>query len=60
MSQSLAKILIHLVFSTKERRPFLRDLAIRDEAHRYLGGTFVGVMPVLVSPGAPQIQLFQS
>jgi hypothetical protein len=25
MPQSLAKILIHTVFSTKERRPFLRD-----------------------------------
>jgi hypothetical protein len=25
MSQSLAKILVHTVFSTKDRRPFLRD-----------------------------------
>ena len=38
MSQSLANVLIHLVFSTKERRPLLRDLAIREETHRYLGG----------------------
>ena len=34
MPQSLAKILVHTVFSTKERRPFLRD----KELHRYLGG----------------------
>jgi hypothetical protein len=27
MPQSLAKILIHTVFSTKDRRPFLRDRA---------------------------------
>jgi hypothetical protein len=25
MSQSLAKILVHTVFSTKDRRPYLRD-----------------------------------
>jgi REP element-mobilizing transposase RayT len=39
MSQSLAQVYLHLVFSTKERRPFLHDPAIRDEAHKYLGGT---------------------
>ncbi len=38
MPQSLAKILIHTVFSTKERRPFLRDKTLRDQLHRYLGG----------------------
>ena len=32
------KILLHLVFSTKERRPFLKDPALREELHRYLGG----------------------
>src|SRR6185369_15978420 len=37
MPQSLAKILIHTVFSTKDRRPFLRDKALREELHRYLG-----------------------
>jgi REP element-mobilizing transposase RayT len=38
MPQSLAKILVHTVFSTKDRRPFLRDKSLRDELHRYLGG----------------------
>jgi REP element-mobilizing transposase RayT len=38
MPQSLAKILLHIVFSTKDRCPFLRDGAIRDEMHHYLGG----------------------
>jgi REP element-mobilizing transposase RayT len=38
MPQSLAKILVHPVFSTKDRRPFLRDRALREELHRYLGG----------------------
>jgi putative transposase len=39
MPQSLAQIYLHIVFSTKERRPFLQDRAIRDELHQYLGGT---------------------
>jgi putative transposase len=38
MSQSLAKILVHAVFSTKDRRPFLHDKIIREELHLYLGG----------------------
>jgi REP element-mobilizing transposase RayT len=38
MAQSLAKILLHLVFSTKERRPFLGDAKLREETRRYLGG----------------------
>jgi putative transposase len=37
VSQSLANNLIHLVFSTKERRPLLRD-AERDRLHAYMGG----------------------
>jgi REP element-mobilizing transposase RayT len=38
MSQSLSAVYIHLVFSTKERRPFLRDESIRNSLHLYLGG----------------------
>jgi putative transposase len=38
MAQSLAKILLHTVFSTKDRRPFLHDRTRRDELHHYLGG----------------------
>jgi REP element-mobilizing transposase RayT len=38
MAQSLAQILVHTVFSTKDRRPFLRDPALRQELHAYLGG----------------------
>ncbi len=39
MSQSLAQVYLHVVFSTKNRVPFLRDPALREEVHRYLGGT---------------------
>ena len=50
MAQSLSKILLHVVFSTKERRPFLRDRAFRDEMHRYIGGILNGLdcPPVVV------------
>jgi REP element-mobilizing transposase RayT len=38
MAQSLAKIVIHTIFSTKDRHPFLRDQKLRCELHRYIGG----------------------
>jgi hypothetical protein len=37
MPQSLANILVHIVFSTKNREPFLTDADLRDEMHRMLG-----------------------
>ena len=50
MPQSLAKILVHTVFSTKDRRPFLRERLIREELHRYLGGilSHLDCQPVIV------------
>ncbi len=39
MSQSLSKIWTHLVFSTKERYPFLTDQTIRHELNSYLAKT---------------------
>ncbi len=37
MPQSLSQILLHVVFSTKNREPFLTD-AFRDELHAIIGG----------------------
>ena len=37
MPQSLSAVYIHLVFSTKHRRPLLRDAARRVPLHAYLG-----------------------
>jgi putative transposase len=50
MPQSLAKIVVHTVFSTKERRPFLRDKPLREELHRYLGGILTNLdsQPIIV------------
>jgi len=36
-TQSLSAVYIHLVFSTKERRPFFRDKVLRESLHAYLG-----------------------
>jgi putative transposase len=38
MPQSLAKIILHTVFSTKDRRPLLRDKLLREELFQYIGG----------------------
>lgn len=38
MPQSLAQVYLHLVFSTKHRRPFLQKRDVRDKVHAYLTG----------------------
>jgi putative transposase len=50
MPQSPAKILVHTVFSTKERRPFLRAPALRQELRHYLGGILKNLdcQPIIV------------
>ena len=40
MGQSLCKILVHFVFSTKQRYPFLQDVDLRLEMQAYLAGIF--------------------
>ena len=36
MAQSLSRLWTHLIFSTKDRRPFLSDKSIRTDMHEYL------------------------
>jgi REP element-mobilizing transposase RayT len=59
MAQSLAKILVHLVFSTKERRPFLQDPVTRENTHRYLGGilTQLDCQPITIGGVADHVHL---
>jgi REP element-mobilizing transposase RayT len=38
MPQSLSVVYLHLVFSTKDRMPLLREKNVRDSLHQYLGG----------------------
>jgi len=35
MPQSLAKVIVHLVYSTKHRKPWLKDPRIRSQLHAY-------------------------
>ena len=38
MPQSLSRILVHTVFSTKHRQPCFRDERLRSELHHHIGG----------------------
>jgi putative transposase len=49
MSQSLANIIVHLVFSTKNRRPLLRD-EHREQMHSYITG-------ILKNQNSPLIEI---
>lgn len=51
MSQSLAQILVHLVFSTKNREPWLAE-DIRDELHAYIGGIVENHKGTLIKSGS--------
>jgi len=50
MPQSLARLHIHLVFSTKNREPFITD-AVRDSLHAYMAAVLqnLGCAPVLIN-----------
>jgi putative transposase len=39
MAQSLALVLVHIIFSTKNRSPFLQSTEVRSQAHAYLTAT---------------------
>src|SRR5260221_2614650 len=58
MPQSLSRILIHLVFSTKNRVPLI-TADKRDRTFKYLGGTLNGIdCPVIIVGGmADHIQV---
>jgi putative transposase len=49
MPQSLSAVYIHLIFSTKNRQPFLRDPDLRVRLHAELGGISktLGCAPIL-------------
>ena len=50
MPQSLATVLIHLIFSTKDRYPFLAQDDLLTRTHAYLGG-------VLREAGCPSVTI---
>ncbi len=50
MPQSLARVVLHVVFSTKNREPFLKDDDVRKRLHAYMAGVLqgIGCEPVLI------------
>jgi REP element-mobilizing transposase RayT len=53
MPQSLANLLVHIVFSTKERRALLQIHDLRNEMHRYLAGISANLAcPAIIVGGA--------
>ena len=52
MPQSLVQIYVHIIFSTKERSPFLKDRLFRESVHSYLAGSCNGLeCPALIVGG---------
>lgn len=52
MAQSLSNILLHLVFSTKERQPWPKDAGVRRELHAYMAGGLHAIdCPALIING---------
>lgn len=51
MPQSLSNILVHIVFSTKERKTYLSD-DIQNELHAYIGGIVANQKGVLLKAGS--------
>ena len=51
MPQSLARVVLHVVFSTKNRVPFLKDPEVRARLHAYMAGALqaIGCEPILIN-----------
>ena len=62
MPQSLSRVLIHSVFSTKNRAPLMRDPAFRDQLHAYLGGCAktLGCQPIRIGGTEDHVHLLTS
>jgi len=58
MPQSLARLHIHLIFSTKNREPVLHD-TVRDSLHRYMATVLqnLGCPPVLINSVADHVHI---
>ncbi len=59
MPQSLSAVYLHLIFSTKNREPWLADSALRMETHAFLGGASkqLDCPPVAVGGVADHVHL---
>jgi putative transposase len=62
VGQSLTHLLVHAVFSTKDRRPFLRSEEIRNEIYAYMAGTLKGLesYPIKIGGVEDHVHIFSS
>ena len=60
MSQSLAKLYTHIVFSTKDRFPFLCNRELQQELNAYIGGIIrtLNSQPVVVNGVKDHLHIF--
>jgi putative transposase len=51
MPQSLARVILHVVYSTKNRVPFLKDAGIRSRLYAYMAGVLQNIEcePILIN-----------
>jgi len=59
MSQSLARVVLHVVFSTKNRVPFLKDPELRGRLHASMAGVLqnIGCEPILINGAEDHVQI---
>jgi len=59
MPQSLSNVIVHTVFSTKNRVPHLADADLRGNVHRYIGGIAKALecQPLIVGGVADHVHL---
>lgn len=59
MPQSLARVVLHVIFSTKNRAPFLRDTDLSTRMHAYMAGVLqhLGCEPVLINGAADHVHI---
>jgi putative transposase len=62
VGQSLSRLLVHSVFSTKERRPFLRPEEIRNEIYAYIAGILKNLQcpSIMIGGVEDHIHIFSS
>jgi putative transposase len=60
--QSLTHLLVHAIFSTKDRRPFLRSEEIRNEIYAYMAGTLKNLdcHPIKIGGIEDHVHVFSS
>ena len=62
MGQSLTHLLVHAIFSTIDRRPFLPSEEIRDEIYAYMAGTLKNLdcHPIKIGGVEDHVHVFSS